>query len=142
MRAVGRRTERTAPVVFGAVEATAASAREEADDMPSSPAAAHDELDYNVMQCNILRDSFGERLGIGQAAKRPPATGLLRRCRRRPPRRFVEARRKALSTTMRLPARAAEPFLAAHPAANASEMICLASSWILRRCSVPLKLSA
>src|SRR5687767_14584982 len=98
MRAVRRRTERTAPVVFGAVEATAASAREEADDMPSSPAAAHDELDYNVMQCNILRDSFGERLGIGEAAKRPPATGLLRRCRRRPPRRFVEARRKALST--------------------------------------------
>jgi hypothetical protein len=63
MHAVGRRTERTAPVVFGAVEATAASAREEADDMPSSPAAAHDELDYKLMRCNILRDSFGERLG-------------------------------------------------------------------------------
>ena len=60
--AVGRRTERTAPVVPGAVEATAASAREEADDVPSTPAAALGELDYNVMQFNTLRDSCAERL--------------------------------------------------------------------------------
>src|SRR5688572_8828771 len=90
MHAVGRRTERTVPVAPGTVEATAASAHEEADHMPSAPAAAHDELDYNVMRFNTLRDSRAERLRIGPSAKRPPATGLLHVCRRRARFRFVE----------------------------------------------------
>ena len=59
-------------MVPGAVEATAASAREEADDVPSTPAAALGELDYNVMQFNDLRDSKARRLptGVERAATR------------------------------------------------------------------------
>ena len=52
-------------MVLGAVEATAASAREEADDVPSTPAAALGELDYNVMQFNALRDSRARLFPMG-----------------------------------------------------------------------------
>jgi len=66
VHAAGRRTERTAPIVLGAVEATTASAREKADDMPSTPATAGGELVYNVMQFNVLRDSYPGGLPTGE----------------------------------------------------------------------------
>jgi hypothetical protein len=62
-------------MVLGAVEATAASAREEADDVPSTPAAALGELDYNVMQVNALRDFRAEGLARGEG---PGATRCYR----------------------------------------------------------------
>src|SRR5829696_7562512 len=52
-------------LMLGAVKATAASAPEEADDVPSTPAAALGELDYNIMQFNALRDSRASRLPMG-----------------------------------------------------------------------------
>ena len=61
--------------MFGVVEVTATSAREEADDVPSTPAAALGELDYNVVQFNALRDFRADGL--------PAAVGLCAtRCHR------------------------------------------------------------
>ena len=119
--------------MLGAVEATAASAPEKADDVPSTPAEALGELDYNVMQFNALRDSRARRLPIGveRAATRCHRTAAP--ALQRPEPRLVEG-------ATQLGPR--EPPKDAQPAANASEMICLASSWIRRRCSIPLKLSA
>src|SRR5215203_5543895 len=97
-RAAERRTKRTTPMVLGAVEATAASAPEKADVVPSTPGTALGEQGYKLMRVNGLRCTSPCRHRSRPAPARPVATGLLHPCRRRRRHHFVEGAGEARAT--------------------------------------------